>query len=424
MQVAELKEGRLLTREEVEEIARSIEELHAVFQVFWGLASIEYLPNRHKLRTAAVCFPRGGKPRMALNYGFWNSLDDDGKLFVIAHECLHVLLDHGLRNAKSVEGATPKLVNIAQDIAINEMIRSLFHFNRDRIQGWQKYCWIDTCFDDWQNIERDQSFVYYLKKLIEQGKDIDPEILGAHEEELADFGASDDNDEVPTAERLAQDLTAAELEALIKASEKSEGRGNELSPYNAIIEARQPAKLDIKDLVEKMKRSASGGHNVKIIDTFAREDRRFGNLGRDFILPGKRQEPKPKKKLLTATFFDVSGSCMSYFNKFLAISQAFADEPEYFDLRQHLFDTKVTEFQLGDKLGVGGGTRFDIIEIRCQELAEEYGRYPDLVVVVTDGDGNSVRPEHPGKWLWILTKQKLSYVPNESRWVMQNRVIV
>lgn len=410
------------TRDELIEVSLMLEEFHKVFQVFWTLASVEWASSNSSIRTAAIIFPPNGKPRMSISHAFWSSLEDDGKLFVIAHECLHVLLDHGLRNARHVPGATPRLINIAQDITINEIIRDMFQFNRDRLAGWEKYCWIDTCFKDWQNIERHQNFLYYLNKLIEQGEDLDMSLLDDHEHGDGEGYAEGDPD--PAAQTLAQELSWDELQKLIQATEKSSGRGVGTSPFSVVLEAMEPSKLNFAELVAKLKRTAKGGRQEKYKSSFARESRRHNTLGRDYILPGTIAHAKPKQKLLIATFFDVSGSCMAYFTEFMRVAAAFEAEPDLFELRQHIFDTTVTEVETGHKISIGGGTSFDIIERRCQELEKEVGRYPDCVVVITDGHGNRVSPKHAGRWVWLLTPDgSRSYIPSTSQWCPIKKVV-
>ena len=118
-----------------------------------------------------------------------------------------------------------------------------------------------------------------------------------------------------------------------------------------------------------------------------------------------------KHKLSTAVFMDVSISCVSYLPTFEKVLEAFNRETEIFELHPYIFDTKVTAVT-GSKIYVGGGTLFDIIEAECQKLP----RYPDCVVVITDGAGNEVKPKVPSRWVWLLTKQSTTqFIPTTSR---------
>jgi predicted metal-dependent peptidase len=378
-------------------ISQDLEQFHRVFDVFWGLSEIYFSPPERSLKTACVTFPPGGKSHMIISKEFWDSLNDDEKLFVIIHECLHVMLDHGMRNAQNVPGATPKLINIAQDITINEMIVDMFGFARGLMRDWQKYCWIETCFADPSTIERNQVFEYYLKKLIENPPPPEMDTLDEHD----DTGGYADGDPDPLAQKLGEYLSWDELQALIKSMGKEDGRGIGLSPYQVILENRTPTKIDFKLLIKKLKRSAKAREH-KEADSWAREPRRFGGVSK-MILPGRIETKPHKQKLITALFFDVSGSCMPYLNTFNSVRLAFEEDKKLFDVRSFAFDTRVFEVLPGQQLGIGGGTSFNIIEQKCQEIVQEDGRYPDCVVIVTDGAGNRVAPQHPNRWVWMLT---------------------
>lgn len=411
----DLKSLKPISAELKREISRDLEQFHRVFDVFWDLSQIFFAPAGHSLKTACVLFPPGGKSTMIISSTFWNSLNTDEKLFVILHECLHVMLDHGLRNAQNIPGATHRLINIAQDITINEMIADMFGFARGMMQNWRKYCWIDTCFEDPSAIERNQVFEYYLKKLIENPPPPEMETLDEHD----DVGGYDDGDPDQLAKVLGEHLTWDELQAMVKSMGKEDGRGIGLSPFNVILENRTPAKVDFNALVKKLKRTAKA-KAFREEDTFAREPRRLS--GTSMILPGRIEGKPHRQALVTALFFDVSGSCMSYFNVFNSVRQAFEKEEKLFDIRTYAFDTRVQQVKPGEKLSVGGGTSFDIIETECRKLELETGKYPDCVVVITDGCGNRVAPKHPGRWVWLLTPSAThAYIDSRSNaWPIKN----
>jgi predicted metal-dependent peptidase len=418
---------RELTEDEFQAIAVSLEDYHAVFYRFWLLGSIWFDDS---IPTACVRLPKneGDKVEMRINPDFWAKHDHRGKLFIVCHECMHILLDHGIRNGKDVKGATPILVNKAQDITINEMIVDLFNFPRVDLQNWQNYCWIDTCFKHSALIQRNQSFTYYLQKLIQYG-DEPPPGSGAGPTGGSIFDEHED-DEEPTeagkeakeslAGKLAEELSADELDklqgALPMSSEAGKMRGSYKMQINRMA---RPVKLNVKKLVSHLKRSR---HKMQEFDveSFIKDDRRFNavTIRRDVAIPGKHEGLKPKKgKLLTAMFMDVSGSCMDYFKNFEAIWKAFDLEKDTFDLRSFAFDTSVMEIKPGVRLRVAGGTAFGIIEEKCQELSKEYNRYPDCVIVVTDGQGTNVAPSAPKRWVWMITNTSysLKYIPKGSR---------
>lgn len=418
---------KLLPRDELLKIASSLEDYHKIFYVFWEMSAIYFTDT---LPTAAIKFDtKGGKPQLLLNEEFWNKHNHREKLFIICHECLHVLLDHGVRNGLSVAGATPKLVNKAQDITINHMIVDLFNYDRDDFRNWEQYCWIETCFTNPYLIKRNENFIYYLEKLIEDPKSQEEggaktldEHGDSHEESEGEKKARES-----IAQDIAQELNAGELEDLIKSLPEDEGlAGTMKAAYEVILaEKTKPLKLNIPKLIKKLKRT-----RVKFVEkdgeTFVREHRRFNDVMSrpDVTLPGSHTIQGPvKDRLLTVLFMDVSGSCVKYLDKFQQISLAFYAERETFDLRLFIFDTMVTEVKPGMPIRIGGGTAFNIIEDKVLQLEKEYHRYPDCVIVVTDGEGTHVKPKGPTKWVWLLTPpSKRNFIPLGSRWFQIDQI--
>lgn len=418
--------------EEQLEIAASIEDYHKVFFVFWEMASINLTDE---IKTACVRLPKKGKPELSINEDFWKNLNLRERLFVICHECLHVLLDHGVRNGMDVPGATHELVNIAQDITINEMIVDLFNYDREDLRDWNRFCWIDTCFKDYQLIKRNETFLYYLEKLIQNPPkdkaDGGPSTFDEHslpEEGTENSpGSGEPSQEEKEAREdlaatLAQDLTASELEKILNAlPEGITGTGMMSGVLEHIIAKKtERLKINFANIIRKLKRS-SMKLEEKDVDTFTHEDRRFSDAisRQNLSLPGKNAVDKPRRdRLLTAVFMDISGSCLEYMGIFNKVFRAFDEEKKIFDTRLFIFDTKVTAVKPGDNVYIGGGTSFDIIEAKCLQLAaEKGGRYPDCVVVITDGFGNKVEPKAPSKWIWLMTPKNstVNYVPRNSR---------
>ena len=417
-----------LSQEEKLDIAVSLEDYHKCFYTFFEMAGVYF---DETVPTACVVFTKS-KPILKLGEEFWKSLNLRERLFVICHECLHVILRHGIRNGRDVKGATPKLINVAQDITINEMIRDLFKFDRRDIRGWERYCWIDTCFKYPFLIKRNENFIYYLEKLIEEEKEDLPETVDSHGEdgEESDGDGTEQSEEnadgddstleeleieiQKVIESILEDLSPGELDSI----KKSVPPGSFPGGLEAIFSAKQkPLKIKFNHILRKLKKTSMKEKLVDV-DSFAGEDRRFSGLAKqNVLLPGKAERPKlVKDKLLTAIFMDVSGSCIDYIDTFTKAYLAFYREPDIFDVRTFIFDTKVTEVKPGDKIYIGGGTKFDIIEKKCLELASEYRRYPDCVILITDGEGTEVSPLAPSKWIWLLTDQHVkTYIDSKSQ---------
>lgn len=425
------------TNDEIIEIASSLEDYHRIFYVFFEMARVCYTDA---VPTAAVRFRKESKPELLFNRSFWESLTHRERLFVVCHECLHVLLRHGDRNGKNIPGSTPQLCNVAQDICINEMIVSVFGYDRDDIRDWKKYCWIDTCFQDPSKVKRNETFDYYLKLLIAGASPNMPELVDEHGDgagaagqadadgEQGDpTGAGDDEGPGSIAEQLADELSPEEMAKVAAASPDSDIAGV-LEGRQEIWASRKPIKVKFDKIVRHLKRTRIK-EVEKDVETFVKNDRRFDDIARrkDVMLPGTHVSTKPEKdKLLTALFMDISGSCVMFVPTFNRVYEAFAREPELFEIRTFTFDTIVREHKPGTRIIGGGGTKFHIIENKIQELKAEYGKYPDCVVLITDGDGNPVDPELPSRWIWLLTPDYTvyRYIHDKSKKYLISNIIV
>jgi len=65
------------------------------------------------------------------------------------------------------------------------------------------------------------------------------------------------------------------------------------------------------------------------------------------------------------------------------------------------FDGQVWEFQPGDEMHGGGGTNCELVE---EWILANCKRYPDAVVVVTDGIFRHFTPSKPKRWIWVVTR--------------------
>lgn len=422
-----MADRRALPHEDVIAISSMLENYHKVFYVFFSLAGIYFDDG---IKTAAIQFHKHGKPIMLINEEFWKSLNKNQRVFVVCHECMHVLLDHGNRDGSEVKGATHDDVNIAQDITINEMIVDLFDYDREDFIGWEKYAWIDTCFKNPKQIKRNETFIYYLEELLknpsEQKKNNNVKLIDDHKAPPKDGEPAPSPSHAETvakekfANTLAEELTADELGVLLDALGDGPKAGTMRGSIEAMIKKKeQRVRLRINRLIAKLKRT-----RIKMIEgegeSFTAHDRRFASFfhhNPDMSLPGKIVKEVPSKdRLLVALFMDVSGSCMSYFPDFKKIASAFIAEEKMIETIPYAFDTAVTPIVLDQPLHIGGGTYFHIIEEECQRLTEKFGRYPDCVMVVTDGEGNPVVPAAPSRWIWLLTPRgSKQYVNPSSR---------
>lgn len=144
--------------DEFDSIASSLESLNGVFCQFWqmGKPTLTY-----EISTAAVGFNREGACiEFRLNPLFWETLNYNTKLFLICHECMHVILNHGSRANDSLRGedrdaienpmtqVEDSLANIAMDVTINEALVNHFGFSRSSINFKDAIDAVDKFYTD------------------------------------------------------------------------------------------------------------------------------------------------------------------------------------------------------------------------------------------------------------------------------------
>ena len=99
-----------------------------------------------EIPTACVRFDKAGQTiDFLINHDYWNTLTNEQKKFVICHECLHVILYHGLRINNLFDNDL-NIANQALDIVVNHLLIDRFDFNRSDVDPDNKLCWVDTVF--------------------------------------------------------------------------------------------------------------------------------------------------------------------------------------------------------------------------------------------------------------------------------------
>ena len=113
----------MLASEEFLSISRRLECHHAIFNQLWSMSRPVMTED---VPTLAVLFDKVGECiDFKINPNFWSTLTDLQKDFVIAHECLHVILYHGFR-ISNLEPHQRGLANMALDVVVNHSLVSQF----------------------------------------------------------------------------------------------------------------------------------------------------------------------------------------------------------------------------------------------------------------------------------------------------------
>jgi predicted metal-dependent peptidase len=463
-----------MTTKEWTEICHLLREHHSLFYKIWEMGKPMFSQS---IPTACVTFdPSGNYLAFLFNPDFWNSLDNYNKLFVICHESIHVIFNHGYRFKDSKDKHKS---NLAMDVVVNHTLTNQFGFDRNKIKDWESLCWVDTLFKGMKykgfSIRESETVEFYLELLRKkqskqqkqpqgggnqsqksdgngdgsqgQGQDQDqgqgqgqdqPRTLDQHE---FSSGNSDSDSTVPDFSKLAdlvsQSLSESEANGVANVFNKhKDPNTSPLKPAgtghgNMTHTAQQDTLVNKKKWETVVKRWTAKQlkESDKDVEQWARKHRRFNMLGDTLFLPSDMDVDAwnyEKAKLKVHFYLDTSGSCWNLKDRFFSIAASLPKRK--FDVDLFCFDTEVVATSLETrKIHGGGGTSFYILEQYIQNLIKNSPKngkkftYPDAVWVLTDGYGDSVKIEKPENWYWFIdapTKELFknvckSYIPQK-----------
>ncbi len=420
-----------MTLDEKLEIAKKLQEYHYFFRCFWDIGSPTVVDDS-VCNTAAIEFDKEGNAlRFLQNEKFWNSLNEDSKMFVICHEMLHIILNHGIRFKEHLGTPDAKKMNYAADVVINEMLVSSFGFTRSFLDPriGEDGCWLNTVFKEVPNIKSDESTEYYFANIpddpkdrfqfdehIMQGDDGDGEddLEGAFNEFINESGILDKMSgdflgKIPKAEK--QDAFKDECDNPFAGS----GKGGNRFGVNAKFLKKSKWESVVKKWELKFVKET-----IDQTERWERISPRYSHVISDEIsLPSNIyvfDEHKEKEKIEVYFFLDTSGSCIGLKDRFYTAARSL--NPKKFNVRLFNFDTSVYDVDIKkNEVYGGGGTCFNIIENKIQSIIKtEKVPYPKAVWIVTDGYGTNVRPERPQNWHWFLTPHSSTgNIPQKSK---------
>lgn len=361
------------------------------------------------ISTAAVSFNEEGDfVHLLFNPDFWKKLTVYERLFVLSHETLHVILNHGFRTADAEDN---EIVNKALDVVVNHLLVNRFGFVRSKISFEKTLCWVDTIWPD-KDIPSDKNFEFYFN-LLKKSK---PETLGS-------LSLVDDHSGLAENPKNWQEVIDAfgdvlsddEKESLREVMEKhfqlpeqddktnSQHEPGTISGCGWVIVSAQVAKKKKWETVIKKWAKKYDRPELHDVEQWARTNRRFVNLSPDLFLPTDMEVEHDNEGKIQVWFFqDTSGSCAHLAKRFFTAAKSLPDDR--FDVKMHCFDTRVFETTLeSGKLFGFGGTCFRSLEAYIQAYMKKNGtKYPQAVFVITDGQGTPVKPEKPEVWYWFL----------------------
>ena len=422
-----------ITNDEWMEISYELEQHHAVFYKVWQMGKPLF---DESIPTACVQFDKQGNfVVFRFNPEFWKSLDLKNKLFVICHEALHIVLNHGAR-AKDAN-INHAAANAAMDIVVNHLLARSFGFVRSEITNGENYCWVDTVFRDKKPMPLDNmSFEHYYNLFDKFYGDGKPDGSNGAPVTVDDHQGLGSTSWKEVIEELNDSLSDEEKEGLkttiqkhFQSDEKQDASQSLNSMLNSkagfgtggiwtFVNGKKKKKHKWETIIKKwaIKQIKFDDHEV---EQWVRENRRMNTLSRSLMLPSDYEvhdRCQNENKIDVWFYLDTSGSCWNLKDRFFNAAESL---PEHrFKVRLFCFDTQVVETTLeSKKVYGGGGTCFKIIENSINAtIAKESCKYPSAVWIITDGYGTMVNPLHPDRWNWFLTEGGArNYIPKKSQ---------
>jgi predicted metal-dependent peptidase len=391
------------------QITANLEKHHALFYNIWLMGVPQFTDS---IPTACINFDDNGQElNFLFNEKFYNSLSNTEKEFIICHEMLHIILNHGHRLKENNQFA--QNANIAMDIAINHMLVQKFNFNRNELSINKKLCWTDTVFPDPKNIPTNETAEYYFQLLKEHSSNFNSidvhDFLFKLTPEQIDKVVSKLNDQLtPEEKESLKDV----IEKHYEMSENSPAGASTTGQWS-FINTQTIHKKKWETVIKKWAYPFIA--DFKNQEQWARINRRFTFLDDQLLIPSEMEDENIQEpnKIDVVFFLDTSGSCWHLKERFF--KAALSLPPWRFNVQLCCFDTRVYETTLESKqVYGGGGTRFNIMEEYIQnKYMKDNTKYP-FVFVITDGYGNHVYPQYPEKWYWFLSNSYQNYIPKTS----------
>ena len=412
------------------EILNELESHHAIFYKLWSIGRPKFVEN---IDTAAISFDKfGNYLNFLFNEKFWNALDLNGKLFVVCHEMLHVILNHGIRT-KSVSPSNRIASNMALDIVVNHSLISSFGFKREIISKSINYalnqvdennsadkdqlCWLDTVFPN-QDCKSDESFEHYFIKFKKTYNDGMPNMISSLNQGcLDDHEMLSDQDWKNIHDFLSKELSKQELDSIknfidknfISEQNKNNFASNSISNSWVIWEKKNYVQKKKWESVIKKWEKTVLKEVFDYQEQWARVSRRYQNISKKFFISSEVEMYHHDHDDSCDVYFylDTSGSCWYLKDRFFNAANSL--NKSNFKVKLFCFDTQVFETSLESKrIYGGGGTSFSILQEHIEnQMREKKIKHP-TVFVLTDGYGDSIFLKNPNKWHWFLAEQGTS----------------
>ncbi len=385
------------------DFAQKLSNYHDFFRLFVDYGEIVFTDT---IPTAAVSFnEKGNCISFLFNPVFWEECDEYKRIFVVCHEVGHLLYEHGRHMINSKD--KPKS-NIAADLVINHNLCEYFGFEKTKIAGWEKYCWVQTIFKNSIVPENENYFFYYNLVPDSLKINIDITLVDGHEG-LNSIPSGFIKKILGQNENILRDV----LEKTKNSKETQKMAGS-----NSSLESFMYKPPEIKKsrnwllVIDKWKKFLD---EMKVTSDWSRNERRYHDYLKDSknFLPSYPENAEIKKKIELAVFLDTSGSCCSYSRLFQNAIRSI--DTKYFNISSFCFDTSIVPFKISDNKGFyGGGTSYKCIHTFIEKQRLKNINY-DTLFIISDGWADKVEPSEPNKWKFFITSGgSKKFIPNNS----------
>ena len=394
-------------------ISETLLQFHEIFYKFWTVGKPVF---SDKIPTACVVFNKksGEFLQFLFNPKFWDSLDNYERSYIIAHECLHIILNHGSRSGND------SFSNMVIDLIVNNILTN--NLGLKLTPTLEKGCHFSNVFKDSSKINKNRSFEYYYNLLKDQAEQV---LVSGEYKNIQDHSylkeldcdeiidhIFDIGNEKSNQKKLEEDN---EIEKE-RSKTGSISLDNIYNIKNAYTNKRVKWQQFLKNVVLSKKRKIQRLSNSQ---NWTKPSKRFNLVKNNILIPNYNND-KPNHKHDMWFFMDISGSCINFADEFFKVAKSIPEK--IFDVRFHSFDTSVRQEDLkSGKVHGGGGTAFSPIENFIQKtIKKENIKYPELIVCISDGEGDELKCEKPKNWTWILTSNITRYLPEESNIILYN----
>jgi predicted metal-dependent peptidase len=344
--------------------------------------------------TASLVVSAEGKPLFLFNRRFFDSLGPHALAFVLLHEAAHWAFLHHLRRQERL----PTVWNIAADLVVNQFLLRCVGFGKIADPDFLRFLDTAVLFENLNLCAPTQSArltaeeAYdLLNKNLKHALGSAPR-LAACDEHAWSLEEAEGSSQVEQIEELITQIQETFREFVPSWGDHALG---DMRTIGGVVE---PTRLNW-DLV--LSNRIASCIMLAFEQRWAPPNRKIAWLYPEVLLPSDQEIEKAQSYVLLA--IDASGSISNtVLTRLLGLARGIP--PDRVELAAISFDTTSYSLDIWAKdpqIRGGGGTSFDAIE----SFATKLPRYPDLIVVLTDGHAPRPTVRHPDLWFWLLTER-------------------